>query len=464
MANVKKKPKTTLRWIVLLALLLPLIVLAVYLVPRMEGQLPNVTHDLQEPFVGEPREIVLDITDRGRGLQAVRVFVVQQGRETMLEDIHFEGSMVWSGSGVLTHRLPLTIDARKLSLEDGDALMRIEVRDYAWRNWWHGNLVVMELPLVVDTRAPQIEVLSRLHYVNQGGAGLVVYRISESCPEHGVVVGEHFFPGFPAGGQDAKLMIVFFAVSYDQGADTAVRVRATDFAGNQTRMGFHCRIRPKSFRKDVLNISEEFIRNRMLPLLEAEGVRETDLRKAFLAVNSDMRQSNYETLVGLVPQTVPQVLWDGVFLRLPQSANRARFADHRIYRYQGSEIDRQVHLGADLASVQRSPVPAANSGQVVFADNLGIYGNTVVIDHGFGLFSQYAHLSSIDVTPGGRVQKNDIIGKTGATGLAVGDHLHFGMMVNDTFVNPIEWWDAHWINDNILTKLELVNTAKGTQN
>jgi murein DD-endopeptidase MepM/ murein hydrolase activator NlpD len=119
-------------------------------------------------------------------------------------------------------------------------------------------------------------------------------------------------------------------------------------------------------------------------------------------------------------------------------------------------VDRQVHLGADLASVQQSPIPAANNGRVVFAEAVGIYGNTVVLDHGFGLFSLYAHLSAIKVQPGDRVDKGDTLGQTGVTGLAVGDHLHFGMMVHDTFVNPIEWWDDHWINDNILTKLKLV--------
>ena len=216
-------------------------------------------------------EIVLDISERGRGLQAIRVSVVQGGRETLLEDIHFEGSMLWSGSDVLSHRLPLIIDARRLALEDGEALMRIEIRDYSWRNWWHGNLTVTELPMVVDTRAPQIEVLSRLHYVNQGGSGAVIYRLSETCPAHGVEVGGHFYPGFPAGGKDPKLMMAFFAVAYSQGADTAVLASATDFAGNQTTMGFHCRIRSKSFRKDDLNISDSFIRNRMVPLLAADG-------------------------------------------------------------------------------------------------------------------------------------------------------------------------------------------------
>jgi murein DD-endopeptidase MepM/ murein hydrolase activator NlpD len=463
---VKPKKKLSFRWVLVAGLALPLIAVGILLVSRMEGHAPKVTHDLTAPFIGAPREIHLKIAERGRGLQSIRVFVTQDGRETLLEDIHFPGSMLWSGSGVYTHDLPVTIDPHRLSLKDGEAQMRIEVRDFAWRNWWHGNLTVEDLPLVVDTRAPQIEVLSRLHYVNQGGSGAVVYRLSETCPTHGIIVGDHFYPGFPAGGKDPKVMIALFAVAYDQGNDTAVLASATDLAGNQTKMGFHCRIRPKSFRKDVLDIPDSFIREKMVPLLAAEGgggTDTTDLEKVFLAVNRTMRQDNYETLTQLGRQTAPERLWEGGFLRLPKSANRAQFADHRVYRYKGSEIDRQVHLGADLASIQHSPVPAANNGRVVFADKVGIYGNTVVLDHGWGLFSLYSHLSAINVTPGVEVKKGDIIGKTGSTGLAAGDHLHFGMMVDGTFVNPVEWWDDHWINDNILTKLKLLKTDGTTQ-
>jgi murein DD-endopeptidase MepM/ murein hydrolase activator NlpD len=463
---VKSKRKFTLRWALLTALLVPVIVLGFVLMVRLEGHAPQVTHNMTTPFVGAPREILLDIADRGSGLQSIQVFVSQDGRETLLKDVQFQGSMLWSGSGVASHQLSLTLDPRALSLKEGEAQMRIEVRDFSWRNWWHGNLTVDDLPLVVDTRAPQIEVLSRLHYINQGGSGVVVYRLSETCPTHGILVGDHFYPGSPAGGKDPKRMIAFFAVSYDQGTDTAVRATATDLAGNQTQMGFHCRIRGKSFRQDVINISANFIRDKMLPLLVAEGggdATETDLEKIFLAVNRTMRQDNYETLTQLGRQSAPEKLWEGGFLRLPKAANRAQFADHRVYRFDGAEIDRQVHLGADLASLEQSPVPAANNGRVVFADRVGIYGNTVVIDHGFGLFSLYSHLSAIGVEPGSQVKKGDIIGHTGATGLAGGDHLHFGMMIHDTFVNPVEWWDSHWINDNVLTKLKLVEDAGGGQ-
>jgi murein DD-endopeptidase MepM/ murein hydrolase activator NlpD len=82
------------------------------------------------------------------------------------------------------------------------------------------------------------------------------------------------------------------------------------------------------------------------------------------------------------------------------------------------------------------------------------YGNSVVLDHGCGLFSMYAHLSLIDVEAGVVVDKGDILGRTGSTGMAGGDHLHFAMIVQGVFVNPVEWWDPHWIQDNIALKLE----------
>lgn len=146
--------------------------------------------------------------------------------------------------------------------------------------------------------------------------------------------------------------------------------------------------------------------------------------------------------------------WRGRFLRLPKSATRARFADHRTYYYKGRQIDQQVHMGIDLASVANSPVPAANAGVVVFGQTLGIYGKTIILDHGFGLFSMYSHLSSIAVKTGDQLSQGDIIGRTGSTGMAGGDHLHFSLLIDQTFVNPVEWWDKKWIQNNVLSKIE----------
>ena len=142
------------------------------------------------------------------------------------------------------------------------------------------------------------------------------------------------------------------------------------------------------------------------------------------------------------------------------AATMAGFGDERIYTYQGEQIDRQIHKGVDLASVANAEIQAANSGKVAFADRLGIYGFTVILDHGQGISSLYAHLSSIDTEVGRHVESGEIIGISGQTGLAGGDHLHFSLMINGVFVNPIEFWDEHWIIDNIHRKLSLIQTGR----
>jgi murein DD-endopeptidase MepM/ murein hydrolase activator NlpD len=73
----------------------------------------------------------------------------------------------------------------------------------------------------------------------------------------------------------------------------------------------------------------------------------------------------------------------------------------------------------------------------------------VVVDHGYGLMSLYAHLASVDVAKGQSVARGDVLGRTGATGLAGGDHLHFTMLIQGLPVNPTEWWDPHWIHDHL---------------
>ncbi|MBI4465247.1 MAG: M23 family metallopeptidase, partial [Acidobacteria bacterium] len=144
------------------------------------------------------------------------------------------------------------------------------------------------------------------------------------------------------------------------------------------------------------------------------------------------------------------------FLQLSNTAVESQFADYRTYIYQGKKVDEQVHLGFDLASVQHAPVLAANSGRVVLAEYLGIFGNTIILDHGFGLQSLSAHLNSFQVKPGDQVSKGQVIGETGTTGLAGGDHLHFTLLLAGVEVNPIEWWDPLWVQKHILERLAAV--------
>ena len=157
-----------------------------------------------------------------------------------------------------------------------------------------------------------------------------------------------------------------------------------------------------------------------------------DLLQSFLAINNDLRRMNNETISSFSRKTAPNILWEGAFEPLGGSQVESSFADFRTYTYGGKEVDRQVHLGFDLAKTANAPVMAGNHGKVLFAEELGIYGNTVIVDHGMGVQSLYAHLSSFAVREGEDVKKGQRLGASGQTGLAGGDHLHFSMLVSGT--------------------------------
>jgi murein DD-endopeptidase MepM/ murein hydrolase activator NlpD len=284
-----------------------------------------------------------------------------------------------------------------------------------------------------------------------------------------VVVGDIEYPGYPATGarasginiKDKSLRVAFFALLYNQDINSPMRVFARDPAGNTARADFDSRVFPKPFKKSRIQLDDRFL-DRVVPAI-LEGTTEVkpegDTLAKFLVINGELRKKNAAKIASFAKQTSPEMLWDGVvFHPFTNSAVESAFADARTYVYKGKDVDQQTHLGYDLASIAGSPVVAANRGKVLFAEELGIYGNCVIIDHGMGVQSLYGHLSSIAVKAGDMVEKEQTLGRSGMTGLAGGDHLHFTMLVNGQMVNPVEWWDSHWIQDRILRKLQMGNS------
>ena len=427
------------------------------LVTRLEGERPRVTTRGLASAIRATQDISVSLSDQKSGIRKARIVLVKGDKETVLLDRKFPAVNFLMGGQIRTDTFHLKVVPKKLGISEGKAMLRIVVRDYSWRNWWNGNKTLMEKEVLIDIRPPRIEVLSQQHNITQGGSGLVVYRLSEPCPVHGVQVGDNFFPGYSArtalNDEEADIHMSLIALSYKQGRGTRMVVSATDQAGNTARAGFYSYIRKRTFKKDTIPLSDRFLSSKMPEFDNELGGAAASPMESFLAINRKLRVANTATLKAVAQKSDDTLYWDKSFLRLPNSARRANFADHREYRYEGQIIDRQVHMGIDLASVSRAPVPAANSGRVAFAGDVGIYGGTVMIDHGFGLFSTYSHLSHFDVQEGQMVRRGEVIGQTGATGLAAGDHLHFGMMVHNTFVNPVEWWDPAWVKNNILSKI-----------
>jgi murein DD-endopeptidase MepM/ murein hydrolase activator NlpD len=301
---------------------------------------------------------------------------------------------------------------------------------------------------------PQVQVLSFPHYVNQGGAELVVFKVSAGTVESGVQVSDYFFPSWPVKESLADARLCLFAYPHNVDAATPARLVARDDAGNETIANFTYRVFPKKFHTDTIQLTDEFMSRVVPPIMsQTPDLRDQgSLLKNFLMVNGPVRQTDARELTAIAQKTANHFLWTAPFDRLP-SKTEASFADYRTYTYNGEVVDHQTHLGFDLAGVEQMPVKAANDGKVVFAGFFGIYGNAVVIDHGCGLQSLYGHLSSIAVKVGDKVKRGQQIGRSGQTGLAGGDHLHFTTLLNGIPVNPVEWWDPHWIHDRIDAKL-----------
>jgi murein DD-endopeptidase MepM/ murein hydrolase activator NlpD len=279
-----------------------------------------------------------------------------------------------------------------------------------------------------------------------------------------VVVGNLEYPGFPVSGAkvegasvtDPNARIAFFALRYDQPLDTPMHLYARDEAGNTATANFDYRTFPKPFKKSRIELTDDFL-NRVVPAI-LSGTTEVkptgSLVEQFVVINGDLRRKNAATIASMAAKTSPEMLWGGVvFHNFANTTAESAFADDRSYIYKGQQVDEQTHLGFDLASFAGTTIVAANRGKVLWAHELGIYGNCVIIDHGMGVQSLYGHLSRIDVQPGQMVDKGQALGKSGETGLAGGDHLHFTMLVNGQMVNPIEWWDPHWVQDRVDLKL-----------
>ena len=313
----------------------------------------------------------------------------------------------------------------------------------------------------VRLEPPHASVLSRFHYVNLGGAEFVVYRATPADVESGVRVGDRTYPGFPATAvgirTDPAMRVAFFALSYDEDVNTSISVFARDPAGNLAVTALDHQAFPKPFSRSTIAIDSWV--GRVVPPVIARtpemklSSAPDDIVQSFLRINGDLRRRNAQTIAELASKTAPDMMWKEPFQPLTNAAVEAKFADFRTYTYMGKEIDRQVHLGFDLAVTTQVPIAAAQRGVVVHAAYLGIFGNCVIIDHGLGVQTLYGHLSSIGVKPGDKVDKGQEIGRSGMTGLAAGDHLHFTVLVGGVPVNPVEWWDTKWMQDRVFRKI-----------
>jgi murein DD-endopeptidase MepM/ murein hydrolase activator NlpD len=407
--------------------------------------------------IGTKTSLVVVASSAGRGLAGLRVEVEQGGTTRVVAQKDHRPLPSWALSGARTQREELRVEVGRSALpelKEGEAVVRVVAeRAATWLR--HPAPVVRELRLPVRLVPPTLSLLSTQHYVAQGGSGVVLYRAGKSATRDGVRSGDWFFPGVPLPGGGPEDRLALFGVPWDVADDARLRVVAEDDAGNASELAFVDRFFPKPPHHDTIVLTDAFL-GKVVPEIRSQtpGLEERGgLLENYLQINRELRKKNAAELVALAPRTASTFLWTGPFVPLRNGQVMSAFADQRTYVYQGKDVDAQTHLGFDLAVVAHTPVPAANRGVVLLARYFGIYGNTVVLDHGLGLATLYSHLSSIEVKEGQAVEAGAILGRTGATGLAGGDHLHFTTLVRGLPVNPVEWWDGGWIRDKVASKV-----------
>ncbi|HET9025894.1 MAG TPA: M23 family metallopeptidase [Burkholderiaceae bacterium] len=433
--------------IVLLVIVVAAAVVGGYVLwPRFESEPPRiaVTPNVDVLGVGP---IEIQITDQGAGLKSFKATLTQGGTERSLASEQFDRPI---GEKKIVVAL-----AKVSGVKEGPAVLRVTARDGSLSHFFSGNEAALEKNVTIDITPPTLELIADDRYVNFGGVGAIVYKPAADTAASGVKIGDYLFRGFPGQVKDhPDHWLALFAHPYDVPAETRPTLVATDKAGNTREMRLAYELKNVRYKKSTIAVSDNFLQNKVAPLLTDAAARSGAPKDVFVAVNKRLRRENEERIITITKQATPSMLWKDAFAQLSNSKVEANFADQRTYTYNGEAIDTAYHLGYDLSVTKNYPAEAANSGAVAFTGDLGIYGNTVILDHGLGLFTLYSHLNSIDVKVGDSVAKRQILGKTGETGLAAGDHLHFGVYLDGVAVLPVEWWDQKWIDDNIKPKLE----------
>src|SRR5579862_4372463 len=439
---IRKAMGKIIAWIMLLALIAAPIATLFFLSSHTKLEFGPQPHD-----IGVSTWVGVRVSNP-HGTRDLSAWIEQNGMKTMLMETKTPADRIkfWLAQ-VPEQDIRFNAGSKEApNLKEGKARLVVEAQSNDFRA--ATDTIATDVEVVL--RPPTVSADGFQHYINQGGSEMVLLTPTGSWTEAGVRVGSDTYRSFPVAG-NATQRLALFAYPWDTPLNTVPIVYVKNSAGTEASARFWFKVFPKKFRMRDLAIDDKFL-DKVVNQIDPGG--SGDLLTRFLKINGEMRRQNNRTLADLRLKTAEKFLWTEPFMQLVNSKVESEFADVRSYIYKGKKVDQQVHLGFDLAVSAHTPVVASNDGKVVWAAPLGIYGNCIVVDHGYGLQSIYGHLSSIAVKEGAVVKRGEEMGKSGSTGLAGGDHLHYSMQVEGVEVNPVEWWDPHWIKDHVQDRLK----------
>lgn len=394
--------------------------------------------------------LTLKVKDAQSGLSHIKITLKKEsGEELVLSDEKLEKQK----------ELSFQINFPKLAFGEkaNFYFLQVEVNDSSIWNFFSGNTSSKQVKVIIDEQKPLINIISNSYQIEKGGAASVVFEAKDENIEEIYIEND----------KGRKFQISpyiknnFYAalIAWDsKEKDFRAYVIAKDKAGNISKERIRYYLTNRNYKESKITLKDNFLNGKIYDLVQ-QYAEDKNLNKLerFKFVNEALRLGN-EELIHKTASTLSEVDLQNfklrLFLPLKNAMKVADFADHRFYHYEGEFLSDSYHMGLDLASVAKAPIYVSNPGKVVLARDNGVYGLNVLIDHGFGLFTLYGHCSSKSVEEGDEVVAGDEIAKTGATGLALGDHLHFGILVQGIEVRPEQFQDASWIKNNITNILD----------
>ena len=427
--------------------------LYVYFSKTFERNAPVITLENSNGYWNLKKPLDINIKDAS-GVKSYKIIMHTQSGDKTLQ---YE-ELLTAQQNIMLHIAP---PRGSYTMKDKEITLVVQAQDISKWNMFKGNVAQKTFQLNIDRKRPRVTIVTNSYKISRGGSALVIFRVDDENLDDIYIESNHkkHFKAEPFYKEGYYIALLAWPVT--DGGFKATIV-AKDLAGNVRKTYVPLYLKNKKYRVSKIKLSDKFLKGKIYDLAEdfeeTQGV--TDKLEQFKIINEDVRAKN-EKLIHKLTSAVPQDMISDFKIKrmypLKNGAVVAHFGDHRKYYYNGKFISEAYHLGLDLASHAMAPIKTQNGGKVVFSDFNGLYGNMPVLSHGLGLYTIYGHCSSVDVTEGEDVPPGSKIANTGKSGYAMGDHLHFGVLVQGIEVRPQEWMDKQWIKLNIS---DIIKNAK----
>ncbi|MCI5969313.1 M23 family metallopeptidase [Helicobacter sp.] len=403
------------------------------------------------------------------GIKSYSVALIDDGKRIPLvaEQIHTQDAMCVENNATA----PFSADSFCIGIQKPaeithnakSLLLEVSVTDTSNWNLFSGNTTTQQFSITIDSKKPQLAVIANSYKITQGGSALVIFRaIDEHLEQLVITNGNLEFKAQPFYKEGFYIALIAWSKFHD---NFSPKIIAQDSAGNVSSTSIAYFQQKKRYKDSTISITDSFIDGKISMLVEEIGEKSLDefenKVEIFRYINEGVRQQSFDRIFAVAStldtKSFVQDFNIKPFAPLKNSAVTASFGDHRRFSYAGEIVSESDHMGLDLASIKEAPVILNNPGVVTLNEFVGIDGNVLVVDHGLGLSTLYAHLTTSGVNVGDVLESNSVIANTGKTGLAFGDHLHFGVLVQGYEVWNAEWMDANWIKLNIT---DVINDAK----